>query len=96
MYPSYQSTYTPFPYNQTAVKPPSSNVQWVQGENAAKSYPVGIGQSVLLMDSENSVFYIKSTDQSGMPMPLRIFDYSERKAEKTERKKKLCRSYRSL
>lgn len=26
--------------------------------------------------------YIKSTDASGMPMPLRIFDYSERKQEK--------------
>ena len=30
------------------------------------------------MDSENPVMYIKSTDQSGMPLPLRIFDYKER------------------
>lgn len=51
---------------------------WVQGENAAKAYPVASGQSVLLMDSEDSVMYIKSTDQSGMPQPLRIFDYKER------------------
>lgn len=56
----------------------SGNLIWVQGENAAKAYPVGAGQSVLLMDSEESVFYIKSTDQSGMPQPLRIFDYKER------------------
>ena len=55
-----------------------SGINWVQGENAAKSYPVGAGQSALLMDSENPVMYIKSTDQSGMPLPLRIFDYTER------------------
>lgn len=30
------------------------------------------------MDSERSTMYIKSTDQSGMPLPLRIFDYKER------------------
>ena len=55
----------------------SGNLIWVQGENAAKAYPVAAGQSVHLMDSENSVFYIKSTDQSGMPQPLRIFEYKE-------------------
>lgn len=41
---------------------------------------VAAGNSVLLMDSENSTFYIKSTDASGMPQPLRIFDYTERTA----------------
>ena len=39
---------------------------------------VGAGQSVLLMDSENPVFYIKSADASGIPLPLRVFDYTER------------------
>lgn len=56
----------------------SANLIWVQGENAAKAYPVASGQSVLLMDSEDSVMYIKSTDQSGMPQPLRVFEYKER------------------
>ena len=51
---------------------------WVQGEEGAKAYMVAAGNSVLLMDSENSVFYIKSTDASGMPQPLRVFDYTER------------------
>lgn len=59
----------------------SNGIPWVQGENAAKAYPVASGQSVLLMDSEGSSFYIKSTDQSGMPLPLRIFDYKERTSE---------------
>ena len=62
----------------------AAGITWVQGESAAKSYPVGAGQSVLLMDSEDSVMYIKSCDQSGMPLPLRVFDYTERKAEHSE------------
>ena len=39
---------------------------------------VAAGNSVLLMDSDASVFYLKSTDASGMPQPMRIFDYTER------------------
>jgi hypothetical protein len=56
----------------------NNSIIWVQGEAAAKAYPVASGQSVQLMDSEESVFYIKSTDQSGMPQPLRVFEYKER------------------
>lgn len=54
------------------------SIIWVQGEEGAKAYMVAAGNSVLLMDSENSAFYIKSTDASGMPLPLRMFDYKER------------------
>lgn len=52
---------------------------WVQGEAGAKSYLVAPGQHVQLMDSEAEVFYIKSADPSGVPLPLRTFDYKERK-----------------
>lgn len=38
----------------------------------------GPNQSIIMMDSEASVFYIKTSDASGMPLPLRIFDYTER------------------
>ena len=71
----------PITQPQVPVTQTNTGITWVQGENAAKSYPVAPGNSVLLMDSENSVMYIKSTDQSGMPQPLRIFDYTERKAQ---------------
>ena len=54
--------------------------QTAQGEEAAKSYLCAPGNSVLLMDSEKSSFYIKTVDASGMPQPLRIFDYTERTA----------------
>lgn len=70
--------------SQPAVATSGSGITWVQGETAAKAYPVAAGQSVLLMDSEESAFYIKSTDQSGMPQPLRVFDYKERTTAKTE------------
>ena len=63
---------------QIPAQPASNGIIWVQGEEGAKAYMVAAGNSVLLMDSENSAFYIKSTDASGMPMPLRVFDYTER------------------
>lgn len=65
----------------TQQYPQNNGIVWVQGEAGAKSYLVGAGNSVILMDSEDSTFYIKSTDASGMPLPLRTFDYTERKAE---------------
>ena len=68
-----------YPYYQNYTAQQNNGIIWVQGEAGAKSYLVGAGQSVLLMDSESSSFYIKSTDISGMPMPLRVFDYTERK-----------------
>ena len=52
-------------------------INWVQGEAGARSVPVPAGQKALLMDSETNVFYIKSSDASGMPLPLRAFEYKE-------------------
>ena len=76
-----QQQYQPM-IQQTPQQPAQNGIIWVQGEEGAKAYMVAHGASVLLMDSENSSFYIKSTDQSGMPMPLRIFDYTERTAQR--------------
>ena len=56
----------------------NGNIVWVQGEAGAKSIQVNAGNSVLLMDSEQQVFYIKTVDASGLPQPLRIFPYSEK------------------
>lgn len=68
---------------QAVNNPPQTNqgLLWVQGEAAARSYLVAPNTTVLLMDSESQTFYLKSTDTSGMPMPLRIFDYTERTAQ---------------
>lgn len=61
-----------------------NGILWVQGEAGAKSWAVAPGKSVMLMDSESNTFYIKSSDQSGMPMPLRIFDYTERNQQQSQ------------
>lgn len=68
------------------MPPPQQNqggngLIWVQGEAGAKSYLVAPGTTLMLMDSEAQTFYIKQADASGMPMPLRIFDYTERTAQ---------------
>ena len=83
IYPSY--TYaqpqqiTTQPQQMTMQQPQNDNgILWVQGEAGAKSWAVAPGKSVMLMDSESNTFYIKASDNSGMPMPLRIFDYTER------------------
>ena len=85
MYPQY--TYVPqqpiAPVIQTQSTVNDNGVNWVQGEAGAKSWVVPPGKSVMLMDSENSVFYIKTTDNSGVPLPLRIFDYTERTTQNT-------------
>ena len=54
----------------------NNGILWVSGEVGAKSYLVAPGTSVLLMDSDDTVFYLKTADQSGMPS-LRTFKYSE-------------------
>ncbi len=55
---------------------PGGGLNWVQGETGAKSWFVTPGSSVLLMDSEEQRFYIKSADHTGMPT-LRTFEYVE-------------------
>lgn len=78
-----QTQFTP-PLQQPTMQPTmqsqqanNSSISWVQGEAGAKAYPVGAGNTVLLLDSENPVFYLKSTDNTGMPQPLRIFKFEE-------------------
>ena len=93
LYPSYQYNFggAPVPgqmnqFQQQPVQIPqpvpqpqqnNNGILWVSGEVGAKSYLVAPGTSVLLMDSESEKFFIKSTDVSGMPQPLRTFEYHE-------------------
>ena len=79
-YPQMYPQYNYVPQQPQVVQQPQQDngILWVQGEAGAKSWAVAPGKSVMLMDSESNTFYIKSSDNSGMPMPLRIFDYTER------------------
>lgn len=81
-------TNTPYAYGATATPVTTSTqsnfgqnsasfINWVQGKAGAKSVNVPAGQTVLLMDSETNIFYVKSSDMSGFPLPLRIFTYEE-------------------
>ncbi len=69
------------PVAQNTPAQSSNNVIWVQGESGAKAYPVAPNSTVVLWDSENQVIYIKSADNSGMPM-TRILDWTERNTKK--------------
>ena len=62
-----QPTYNQY---QQPQEPKSNTMIFVRGINEAANYPAV--QPVLLMDANDSVFYIK--DQNG----LRVFDYTER------------------
>jgi hypothetical protein len=72
---------TPYVYSAPATSVPNLSAQgaitWVQGEAGARSINVAPGQTALLMDSEKNVFYIKSSDAAGIPLPLRTFKYEE-------------------
>lgn len=75
--PYYQTNQLNTPINQFNAPTQQSGIIWVQGESAAKSYPVAPNASVALWDSEANVVYIKSADASGMPS-MKIVDYTVR------------------
>lgn len=73
--PNNMWNYASVPTQQTNS---NSGFIWVQGEEAAKAYPVAAGNQVLLMDSDKPVLYMKSTDASGRPQPMEIYDLVKR------------------
>lgn len=56
----------------------NTNIIWVQGIEGAKAYPVLPGGAVVLWDTEQNVVYVKIVDMSGIPQPIRTFEYNER------------------
>lgn len=68
--------YFPYNYQPYQTQQPQNTILWVQGIEGAKAHPVAAGGSVLLMDSEETQFYIKTADAAGMPT-LRVFKYEE-------------------
>lgn len=78
-YPMYQpQTYTNTSAAVSFSASPQNTFVWVSGEQAARSYPVAPGATVLMMDSDASTFYIKKADASGKPFPLEIYDFVRR------------------
>lgn len=97
VYNPYQSYQPQLPYNpylqQMQQQSNNNTITWVQGEAGAKAYPVGAGTNALLMDSEAEKFYIKSTDASGMPQPLRKFQYKEIKENQPQEVPPVAQSF---
>lgn len=65
--------------NAVAQKP-SLQVPWVNGEVGAQAYLVAPNSAVILMDSDNPVFYIKTSDISGKAT-IQAFRYEEIKQD---------------
>lgn len=72
----YNNYFPNFNNNQNIQQ---GGLKWVQGEAGVKAQYVAPGCVAVFFDTERPVFYIKSVDMSGMPQPLKIYDFSERK-----------------
>ena len=64
--------------NNTNIQP-VNNLLRVTGPESAKAYSLPPNSDVVLFDSENPIFYWKSTDDSGFAT-LRTFIFEEQKA----------------
>lgn len=72
--PMWQSQTTYYPQSPQTW----CGIPIVNGITGAQGYPVAPGGSVMLMDANDAVFYVKSQDG------IRTFDFKERAQEKAE------------
>lgn len=64
---------TPYNYQQRYNQ---NGITWVQGIEGAKAFQLYPNSNILLMDSEDDRFFIKTCDEIGM-CNLRVFKYEE-------------------
>lgn len=64
--PSYQ------PQSVATVPQTQNTFAWVQGEEAARNYPVAPGNTIVLIEADKPIMYMKSADLSGRPQPIQI------------------------
>ena len=75
--PSNGNIYYPtnvWPQSQTQVPVPQTQntFAWIQGEEAAKNYPVAPGNTVVLIEADKPIMYMKSADLSGRLQPIQV------------------------
>ncbi len=78
MYPNYGYSGAMQPQNQQMSGGfMKGEIEWVDGEAAAKSYqiPAGMTKPVALWDTNDTVIYLKSVNPMGMPNPLQKIHY---------------------
>ena len=77
--PQYDNRYQmPSQYDGGQGQKPALQVPWVNGEVGAQAYLLAPNSTVLLMDSDNPIFYIKTSDISGKAS-IQAFKYEELK-----------------
>lgn len=63
--------YTILPQTVSPIQQSQNTFAWIQGGIAtATNYPVAPGNTVVLIDSDNPLLFIKSADLSGKPQPM--------------------------
>lgn len=78
----------PMPQNSL----PQSGVQWVSGEQEARSWMVAPNAAVALWDSTAPTVYLKQADASGKPT-LKVYDLVERLASAPDTQKAPAAEY---
>jgi hypothetical protein len=72
--PYFPQSYQPYPqYQPYMQQAQTQGITWIQGKNAALSYPLGAGQSAILMDSDAPYVYKKETAPDGRPLPMEVY-----------------------
>lgn len=60
------------PQSVTTMPQSQNTFAWIQGEEAARSYPVAPGNTIVLIEADKPIMYMKTTDLSGRPQPMQI------------------------
>lgn len=71
---SFYNNNGPYTIPQTTapIQQPQNTFVWVQGEEAARNYPVAAGNTIVLIDSDKPIMYMKTSDLSGKPQQMQI------------------------
>lgn len=81
---------------QNNFQKPTLQIPWVNGEVGARAYIIPPNSAVLLMDSDNNRFYIKSSDANGRAT-IETFDYARHSEEAVDTSQFITRAeYNSL
>lgn len=79
-YPS-QYGFIPYGFQQSLPNAqPINGLTQVVGIEGARAYQIPPNSTVPLLDANNDIFYVKSTDATGFPT-IRIFSFVEQKEE---------------
>ena len=74
--------YAPQPVAPVMQQAPPQGVRWVDGEDAARTYPIPYNSTALLMDRESPVLYVKTVDHMGRITEFEIYDLINRAPKK--------------